>query len=590
MLWLVLASGCKQPAGLKVNLLLSDALFGNTSTARIVIARDDGSSFPPTDAPRSISTGLTVRNYDASGDGATDIVLEFAEAYPFDKTNHFEVVPGTLPQSVNVDVSVEVYDSLANLLARLPADDQGREFVSAVLTPGKTTSAPDLVPACVATCTSATVSSHPATTLNPLDAAISAMAGGNMLGAPGRHSDLAVAAAFAARPDGAPTAGHVRIYFGSTTLSADGDVNIVGASGGDQLGTAIAIGDLDGDGKADLVMGAPGASHSAGEVWVLYGMTPLKQNASIDLAAPASAVVWGKFTAPNPGDLVGTALALSTDGNGKPLVLAGAPGANMGAGAIYALGAGDFTNMPTTADGGVAPKGVAIAGRPSSQLGRAMASLGGQVAAGAPLDADGNGKAVGAVYLFSAATDFAGLYQATDLGRWLGDGGGFGSTVGLANLDGSGTATLISGAPAAGAGNVTLRPATHLDGDVTGAMQAVRGTSPMGLLGAAIAHVPRANGDLLVLGAPTALTGAMPGTMIGAGAVLVVRPGTLQVIPSLKIGADGQPAAAIAVGADDADAFGAQLTVGDFNSDGYPDVAVGAAGSRKVYLVVDPAR
>jgi hypothetical protein len=589
MVSLALASGCSAPAGLKLNLLLSDALFGNTSTARIVIARDDGSSFPMTPAPRTISTGLTVRNYDATGDGANDIVLEFAEAYPFDKTNHFELVPTALGQSVNVDVSVEVYDSLANLLARLPADDRGREFVNAVLTPGKTTSAPDLSPACVSSCTNATVSVHPATMLSPLPAAISAMAGGNLLGAPGKHADLAVASALAARADGSPTAGAVRIYFGSTALRPDGDVNLIGAQAGDQLGEAIAIGDLDGDGKDDLVMGAPGASHSAGAVLVLYGATSLRDNPSIDFAMPGAGVVWKSWVSPSAGDLAGSALALAdVDGDGKPDVIAGAPGASKGAGAIYALTAGDFATTPR--DGGAGGVSVAVAGRAGSQLGRSLAALGDQVVAGAPLDLDGNGAPKGAVYLFSAATDFAGLYQASDLGRWLGDGGGFGSTVGLANLDESGTASLLAASPAAGSGNVSLRPATHLDGDLTGAMQAVRASPPLALLGAAIARLPRVTGDLLVLGAPTALTGSMPGTMTPAGSVLVVRPGTLAVIPSLKVGSDGTPAAELAVGADDADAFGGQLAVGDFNQDGYPDVAVGAAGSRKVYLVVDPAR
>jgi hypothetical protein len=128
----------------------------------------------------------------------------------------------------------------------------------------------------------------------------------------------------------------------------------------------------------------------------------------------------------------------------------------------------------------------------------------------------------------------------------------------------------------------------------------VRGGAPFGLLGAAMARLPRAVGDLVVMGAPASLPpdpgptstdGGVPAASSAPpGAAFLIQGATIIAIPSLRLGSDGQPAAEVALGADPGDAFGAALAVGDFNQSGYPDVAVGASGSRKVYLILDPTR
>jgi hypothetical protein len=98
-------------------------------------------------------------------------------------------------------------------------------------------------------------------------------------------ADVIIAAPQADGPgNGRNNAGEVYIIFGSTTLPARvdlakdrPDVTIYGADPGDTLGVSVAAGDLDGDGFADVIIGAPGASGpqnrrpSAGEVYVLRG-------------------------------------------------------------------------------------------------------------------------------------------------------------------------------------------------------------------------------------------------------------------------------------------------------------------------------
>ncbi|MCL6642295.1 MAG: FG-GAP-like repeat-containing protein [Candidatus Bipolaricaulota bacterium] len=97
--------------------------------------------------------------------------------------------------------------------------------------------------------------------------------------------DLIIAAPQADGPDnGRNNSGEVYIFFGSTALSERidlaknrPDVHIYGADAGDTLGVSVAVGDLDGDGFADVIIGAPGANGpqnkrpSSGEVYVLRG-------------------------------------------------------------------------------------------------------------------------------------------------------------------------------------------------------------------------------------------------------------------------------------------------------------------------------
>ncbi|MDO9280559.1 MAG: hypothetical protein Q7U06_01545, partial [Pseudomonadota bacterium] len=121
------------------------------------------------------------------------------------------------------------------------------------------------------------------------------------------------------------------------TASLAGEITLLGEAANDSAGTALALGDLDDDGFADVVVTGRGAAHgSVGAIWTAYG--PLSGVLSL---ADAESVALGEDTTDNAGNAV-TVLA-DTDGDGYPDLLAAAANedsAASDAGAVYLLGGG----------------------------------------------------------------------------------------------------------------------------------------------------------------------------------------------------------------------------------------------------------
>ena len=114
------------------------------------------------------------------------------------------------------------------------------------------------------------------------------------------------------------------------------DAILRGAAAYDYFGLAIAVGDLDGDGTDELLLGSPGdstAASFAGAAWLFTA--PLSGTlASTDATAA--------FLGETSGDRAGTAVALGDlDGDGYGEVVVGAPNEGTGGahgGAVYRLG------------------------------------------------------------------------------------------------------------------------------------------------------------------------------------------------------------------------------------------------------------
>ncbi|WP_079107297.1 FG-GAP and VCBS repeat-containing protein [Streptomyces sp. NRRL S-1521] len=118
------------------------------------------------------------------------------------------------------------------------------------------------------------------------------------------------------------------------------------AETGDDFGNALTAADLDGDGKDDLIAGAPGeaigSAADAGAVTVLKG----GENGVLDTSGAADAVAYQQDSAGVPGtaekgDAFGTTLATTDyDGDGRPDVSVAAPGENASAGGVWNLPGG----------------------------------------------------------------------------------------------------------------------------------------------------------------------------------------------------------------------------------------------------------
>jgi hypothetical protein len=113
--------------------------------------------------------------------------------------------------------------------------------------------------------------------------------------------------------------GNVYVVSGRTTGTidlADADVVLNGYRGG-EFGTSLTAGDVNGDGQADLVVGAPFELLNSGATYVFYG--PL--TGTLDESAAAA-----RFLGNAPYDNAGTAVALADlDANGRMDLLIGAP-------------------------------------------------------------------------------------------------------------------------------------------------------------------------------------------------------------------------------------------------------------------------
>ncbi|CAM5520783.1 Integrin-like protein OS=Streptomyces alboniger OX=132473 GN=CP975_18445 PE=4 SV=1 [Streptomyces alboniger] len=133
------------------------------------------------------------------------------------------------------------------------------------------------------------------------------------------------------------------------------------AEKGDDFGNALTAADLDGDGKDELIAGAPGeaigSAARAGSVTVLKG----GRNGILDTSGAAKAVAYQQNTPGIPGtaekgDAFGTTLATTDhDGDGRPDVSVAAPGENASAGGVWNLPGGAATGSTA-----VTPKSIGL--------------------------------------------------------------------------------------------------------------------------------------------------------------------------------------------------------------------------------------
>ncbi|MGF1455527.1 MAG: hypothetical protein ACFB6R_09145 [Alphaproteobacteria bacterium] len=314
-----------------------------------------------------------------------------------------------------------------------------------------------------------------------------------------------------------------------------------------RAGLAVSgAGDVNGDGIADLVIGAPDAD-SAGETFVVFGATDFGVSGAdetVDLSA-LDGTNGFVLTGVSPGDASGTALSDAGDINGDGIgdILIDVPGAAANgdplAGQTYvAFGSTDFgTGAPSAAfalssldgrngfvlDG---PAGVADTQRSVSGAGDINADGIDDVIVGISATA---GSAAGASYVVFGSTGFGATGSA--------------AAIDLSALDGV-NGFVLTGANGGDASGFSVSGAGDVNNDGT---------------------------DDLIIGAPS----ADPGTRDGAGESYVVFGGT-GLGPTVDLSALDGVNGFVVAGADTGDGSGGAVSgAGDVNGDGIDDIIIG---------------
>ncbi|WP_289940722.1 hypothetical protein [Streptomyces sp. S.PNR 29] len=134
----------------------------------------------------------------------------------------------------------------------------------------------------------------------------------------------------------------------------------------DRFGASVAIGDTDKDGRADLVIGAPGENGGSGAVTVVRGTTGELDAAHARTWTQNSPGVPGASEA---GDAFGTAVrVVDTNKDGYADLVVGAPGENGGAGALWSL-RGSATSVTATGSTSVSTGGAGLGSAGAARFG-----------------------------------------------------------------------------------------------------------------------------------------------------------------------------------------------------------------------------
>jgi len=306
-------------------------------------------------------------------------------------------------------------------------------------------------------------------------------------------------------PDGLSAQGLVRSYRGSVLQMANPETSATGDAGA-EIGGPLAVGPVEGSGNNDLVVGG------IGQIWVVFsdslaptgtahplssGSLDVQQVVSTDLGFGSALAVGDIFPLSAGGELV-----ISTN---DPTAF----------NTVRVIDGADFGRSAADIDLDLSAPATTLS---ADNL---VDSFGDVVYAEADLTGDAIADLVvsdpgTAVYVFAGGNGLAGNLITSDAAFTVTGGGGIGSAVTSADVDGDGAADLIISAPTSGAGGeVAVFLAATVAGNTTlpfsSADYILRGSSGSSF-GLGLSVVPDPSGlfgDTLVVGAPDEDDGAV---------------------------------------------------------------------------------
>lgn len=320
---------------------------------------------------------------------------------------------------------------------------------------------------------------------------------------------------------------------------------VEGRVAGDRFGSALAaLGDVDGDGRGDLAVGAPHADVGAPNGGVLR------------VLSGATGRVLATAAGDDSNDRLGAALAAAGDHDGDGLmdVLVGAPMGSPASGEVRVVRGVDGATLRTYAGSAAGERfGAALAG---------LGDLDGDgipdLAVGAP-EADAAGSSSGRVVLLSGRS--GALLREHVGAAW----DRFGTSIASpGDLDGDGRADLLVGAPFSDGGGFNAGSVLAFSGADGSLLFDVHGAGPGDRLGERVAAAGDVDGD----GIPdlVAVAPGEDGVAVDSGVVRVLS------------GLDGRLLLTVS-GETSGEFLSAAAGAGDVDGDGRADVLVGSSAA-----------
>ena len=342
---------------------------------------------------------------------------------------------------------------------------------------------------------------------------------------------------------------------------------VTAALAGDELGTSLASpGDVDGDGRSELLIGASGVRSGAGAAYLIHGPIPTG-TATSDVTLDGD----------EPGDGAGAFVHAGADvtGDGVVDLAIGAFLDNGASGAAYIVSGAVTTDTPL-----LAADAVILGAMSSDYLGHTLAlapDLTGDGAGDVLLSAYGDdtqGSAAGAALVVAGPVGGSGVVVPS--ARLLGTAAGSwcGYAVAAGDLNGDGTSDAVVSAPredlpSGDAAGVVVVAHGPLTGDMTlldAADARWEGAAQDDELGQALVTGADSDGDGthdLLIGATEASGGGVVHLVLGGGATGVLEDDG---------GAHATFTSAVHSG------LGRAMDFADIDGDGSPDVLIGAPG------------